>query len=100
MEILRRYCSIQLPKEFYHVRLSWLDTFPLSQPLTLKHPSRIQVTSPAEELSQTEEDTRQEAEPEDANPAFSAKVNSWDPLLLNRRVLTADREEVQMVSVS
>uniref|UniRef100_A0A1W7RF20 p30 DBC protein n=1 Tax=Agkistrodon contortrix contortrix TaxID=8713 RepID=A0A1W7RF20_AGKCO len=74
MEILRRYCSIQLPKEFYDLRLCWLDTFPLSQPLTLKHPSRIQVTGPAEESSQAEEDTRQEAEPEDANPAFSAKV--------------------------
>ncbi|XP_039210222.1 cell cycle and apoptosis regulator protein 2 [Crotalus tigris] len=74
MEVLRRYCSIQLPKEFYDVRLCWLDTFPLSQPLTLKHPSRIQVTGPAEESSQAEEDTRQEAEPEDANPAFSAKV--------------------------
>uniref|UniRef100_A0A8C5S1N5 Cell cycle and apoptosis regulator 2 n=1 Tax=Laticauda laticaudata TaxID=8630 RepID=A0A8C5S1N5_LATLA len=74
MEILRRYCNIQLPKEFYDVRLCWLDTFPLSQPLTLKHPSRIQVASPAEELSPTEEDTKQEAQPEDANPAFSSKV--------------------------
>ncbi|XP_070808348.1 cell cycle and apoptosis regulator protein 2 [Pituophis catenifer annectens] len=74
MEILRRYCSIQLPKEFYDVRLCWLDTFPLSQPLTLKHPSRVQVAGPAEELSQTGEDTRQEVQLEDANPAFSAKV--------------------------
>ncbi|XP_063167594.1 cell cycle and apoptosis regulator protein 2 [Candoia aspera] len=74
MEILRRYCSIQLPKEFYAVRLCWLDTFPASRPLALKHPSRIRVASPAEELSQAEEDTRQEARPEDANPAFSAKV--------------------------
>ncbi|XP_026571076.1 cell cycle and apoptosis regulator protein 2, partial [Pseudonaja textilis] len=74
MEILRRYCNIQLPKEFYDVRLCWLDTFPLNQPLTLKHPSRIQVASPAEELSPTEEDTKPEAQPEDANPAFSAKV--------------------------
>uniref|UniRef100_U3F7W4 Protein KIAA196 n=1 Tax=Micrurus fulvius TaxID=8637 RepID=U3F7W4_MICFL len=72
MEILRRYCNIQLPKEFYDVRLCWLDTFPLSQPLTLKQPSRIQVASPAEELSPTEEDTK--AQPDDANPAFSAKV--------------------------
>lgn len=87
MEILRRYCSIQLPKEFYDVRLCWLDTFPLSQPLTLKHPSRVQVASPAEELSQTGEDTRQEAQPEDANPAFSAKVNTLGPCFVQQQGL-------------
>ncbi|XP_028564753.1 cell cycle and apoptosis regulator protein 2 isoform X3 [Podarcis muralis] len=74
MEILRRYCSIQLPKEFYDVRLSWLDTFPLTQPLTLRHPSRIQVASTAEEAPQGDEGTTQEAQPEDANSAYSAKV--------------------------
>ncbi|XP_028564755.1 cell cycle and apoptosis regulator protein 2 isoform X5 [Podarcis muralis] len=73
MEILRRYCSIQLPKEFYDVRLSWLDTFPLTQPLTLRHPSRIQVASTAEEAPQGDEGTTQEAQPEDANSAYSAK---------------------------
>nr|XP_034995580.1 cell cycle and apoptosis regulator protein 2 isoform X1 [Zootoca vivipara] len=74
MEILRRYCSIQLPKEFYDVRLCWLDTFPLTQPLTLRHPSRIQVASAAEEAPQGDEGTKQDAQPEDANSAYSAKV--------------------------
>nr|XP_020635995.1 cell cycle and apoptosis regulator protein 2 [Pogona vitticeps] len=74
MEILRRYCSIQLPKEFCGVRLSWLETFPLTQPLTLQHPSRIQVASPAEEAAQAEEGTVQDAPLEDASSAFSAKV--------------------------
>ncbi|XP_061449393.1 cell cycle and apoptosis regulator protein 2 isoform X2 [Rhineura floridana] len=74
MEILRRYCSIQLPKEFYDVRLCWLDTFPLTQPLTLRHPSRIQVANPAEEVPQVDEDTMQDTQPEDINPAYSAKV--------------------------
>ncbi|XP_054854174.1 cell cycle and apoptosis regulator protein 2 isoform X2 [Eublepharis macularius] len=74
MEILRRYSSIQLPKEFYDVRLSWLDTFPLAQPLTLKHPSRIQVASPTEEVPPIDEGTVQVTQPEDTNSAFSAKV--------------------------
>ncbi|XP_048368911.1 cell cycle and apoptosis regulator protein 2 isoform X2 [Sphaerodactylus townsendi] len=74
MEILRRYSSIQLPKEFYDVRLCWLDTFPLAHPLTLRHPSRIQVASPTEEVPPTEEDATLNAQPEDFNSAFSAKV--------------------------
>ncbi|KAM7153287.1 cell cycle and apoptosis regulator protein 2 isoform 2-T2 [Macrochelys suwanniensis] len=74
MEILRRYCSIQLPREFYDVRLCWLDTFPLTQPLTLRHPSRILVADPAEEAPETEEDATQDVVPEDTDPAFSAKV--------------------------
>lgn len=74
MEILRRYCSIQLPREFYDVRLCWLDTFPLTQPLTLRHPSRILVADPAEEAPEAEEDPTQDVVPEDTDPAFSAKV--------------------------
>ncbi|KAJ6653720.1 hypothetical protein lerEdw1_008791, partial [Lerista edwardsae] len=73
MEILRRYPSIELPKEFYDARLSWLDTFPLAQPLTLQHPSRIQVAEPAEEVPPTDEGTTGDAQPEDINSAFSAK---------------------------
>ncbi|XP_077662061.1 cell cycle and apoptosis regulator protein 2 isoform X2 [Eretmochelys imbricata] len=72
MEILRRYCSIQLPREFYDVRLCWLDTFPLAQPLTLRHPSRILVADPAEEAAPPK--TEEDVVPEDADPAFSAKV--------------------------
>lgn len=74
MEILRRYCSIQLPREFYDVRLCWLDTFPLTQPLTLRHPSRILVADPVEEAPEAEEDPTQDVVPEDTDPAFSAKV--------------------------
>ncbi|KAL8173930.1 UNVERIFIED_CONTAM: Cell cycle and apoptosis regulator protein 2 [Gekko kuhli] len=74
MEILRRYNSIQLPKEFYDVRLCWLDTFPLTQPLSLRHPSRIQVASPTEEVPPMEEGTAQGAQPEDSSSVFSAKV--------------------------
>ncbi|XP_074838021.1 cell cycle and apoptosis regulator protein 2 isoform X2 [Carettochelys insculpta] len=70
LEILRRYCSIQLPREFYDVRLCWLDTFPLTQPLTLRHPSRIWVAEPGEEVPETEEVVM----PEDTDAAFSAKV--------------------------
>ncbi|XP_062994996.1 cell cycle and apoptosis regulator protein 2 [Elgaria multicarinata webbii] len=73
MEILRRYSSIQLPKEFYDVRLCWLDTFPLAQPLTLRHPSRIQVANP-EEMPPADESPMQDAQPEDTNSSFSAKV--------------------------
>lgn len=82
MEILRRYSSIQLPKEFYDVRLCWLDTFPLTQPLTLKHPSRIQVASPTEEVPPVEEGTARDAQPEDSNSVFSAKVRDWVSALL------------------
>ncbi|XP_077160972.1 cell cycle and apoptosis regulator protein 2 isoform X1 [Paroedura picta] len=74
MEILRRYSSIQLPKEFYDVRLCWLDTFPLTRPLTLRHPSRIQVACPTEEGLPAKEGTAPVAQPEDSNSVFSAKV--------------------------
>ncbi|XP_066495286.1 cell cycle and apoptosis regulator protein 2 isoform X2 [Tiliqua scincoides] len=74
MEILRRYPSMELPKEFYGVHLCWLDTFPLGQPLTLRHPSRIQVANPAEEVPPVDEDATRDAQPEDVNCAFSAKV--------------------------
>ncbi|XP_060642916.2 cell cycle and apoptosis regulator protein 2 [Anolis sagrei] len=74
MEILRRYCTVQLPKEFYDVRLSWLDTFPITQPLTLRHPSRIQLASPAEEAPPAEESPALDSQPEDTNSSFSAKV--------------------------
>ncbi|XP_044293459.1 cell cycle and apoptosis regulator protein 2 isoform X2 [Varanus komodoensis] len=74
MEILRRYGSIQLPREFYDARLCWLDTFPLTQPLTLRHPSRIRVASSAEETPPVDERSSQDAQPGDANSTFSAKV--------------------------
>uniref|UniRef100_A0A8B9S8Q7 Cell cycle and apoptosis regulator 2 n=1 Tax=Apteryx owenii TaxID=8824 RepID=A0A8B9S8Q7_APTOW len=73
MEILRRYCSIQLPRGFYDVRLCWLDTFPLAQPLSLRHPSRIVVADP-EEAPEPEEEAEPDTAPGDADSAFSAKV--------------------------
>ncbi|KYO44490.1 cell cycle and apoptosis regulator protein 2 isoform X2 [Alligator mississippiensis] len=73
MEILRRYCSIQLPPEFYDLRICWPDTFPLTRPLPLRHPSRIQVAEP-EELTEGEEDIGQEVTLEEADAAFAAKV--------------------------
>ncbi|NXD18009.1 CCAR2 protein, partial [Nothocercus nigrocapillus] len=71
MEILRRYCSIQLPHGFYDVRLRWLDTFPLTQPLSLQHRSRIVLAEPEEAPEQAE---APDAAPRDADSAFSAKV--------------------------
>ncbi|XP_062452967.1 cell cycle and apoptosis regulator protein 2 isoform X2 [Rhea pennata] len=73
MEILRRYCSIQLPRGFYDVRLCWLDAFPLTQPLSLRHPSRIVVTD-SEEVPAPEEEAEPDTAPGDADSAFSAKV--------------------------
>ncbi|XP_068776551.1 cell cycle and apoptosis regulator protein 2 isoform X3 [Struthio camelus] len=73
MEILRRYCSIQLPRGFYDVRLCWLDTFPLTQPLSLRHPSRILVADP-EEVPEPEEEAEPDTAPGDVDSAFSAKV--------------------------
>lgn len=74
MEIFRRYPSIELPTEFYDVRLCWMDTFPLSQPLNLRHPSRIQVADPVEEVPPTDEGITRDVRPEDVNCTFTAKV--------------------------
>ncbi|NXI68073.1 CCAR2 protein, partial [Anseranas semipalmata] len=73
MEVLRRYCSIQLPCGFYDIRLCWLDAFPLARPLSLRHPSRILVADPPE-VPEPQEDAGQDPAPDDADPAFSAKV--------------------------
>ncbi|NXA43621.1 CCAR2 protein, partial [Eudromia elegans] len=71
MEILRRYCSIQLPHGFYDVRLCWLDAFPLARPLGLQHRSHIVLAEPEEAPGRAD---APDAAPRDANPAFSAKV--------------------------
>ncbi|NWI19431.1 CCAR2 protein, partial [Crypturellus soui] len=71
MEILRRYSSMQLPHGFYDVRLRWLEAFPLTRPLRLQRRSRIVLAKPEEAPEQAEAPA---AAPQDADPAFSAKV--------------------------
>ncbi|XP_066839489.1 cell cycle and apoptosis regulator protein 2 isoform X1 [Anser cygnoides] len=73
MEVLRRYCSIPLPGGFYDIRLRWLDAFPLEQPLSLRHRSRILVADP-DEVPEPQGGAEQDPTPHDADPAFSAKV--------------------------
>lgn len=73
MEVLRRYCSIPLPGGFYDIRLRWLDAFPLEQPLSLRHRSRILVADP-DEVPEPQGGAEQDPAPHDADSAFSAKV--------------------------
>lgn len=54
------------------MHLSWLSAFPLSQPFSLHHPSRIQVSSEKEAAP----DTGAEPSPADSDPSYSSKV-SW-----------------------
>lgn len=82
MEIFRRYPSIELPTEFYDVRLCWMDTFPLSQPLNLRHPSRIQVADPVEDAPPTDEGITRDVRPEDVNCTFTAKVKDVTSLIM------------------
>lgn len=72
LELQRRYRNLQVPPSFLAVHLSWLSAFPLSQPLSLHYPSRIQVSSEKELVSNTG------AEPgsADSDPTYSSKV-SW-----------------------
>lgn len=70
LELQRRYRNLQVPPSFLAVHLSWLSAFPLSQPLSLHYPSRIQVSSEKELVSNTG------AEPSsaDSDPTYSSKV--------------------------
>ncbi|KAK1342435.1 hypothetical protein QTO34_015200 [Cnephaeus nilssonii] len=70
LELQRRYRSLLVPSDFLAVHLSWLSAFPLSQPLSLHHPSRIQVSSEKEPAP----DTGAEPVPADSDPAYSSKV--------------------------
>lgn len=74
IEILRRYRNIQIPKDFFDVRLCYLDTFPLTQPLTLKYPCRIQICEGEEGGPEAGDAETAEASPSNADSAFSAKV--------------------------
>uniref|UniRef100_A0ABI8A928 DBC1/CARP1 catalytically inactive NUDIX hydrolase domain-containing protein n=1 Tax=Felis catus TaxID=9685 RepID=A0ABI8A928_FELCA len=70
LELQRRYRSLLVPSDFLAVCLSWLSAFPLSQPFSLHHPSRIQVSSEKEPAP----DTGAEPIPADSDPAYSSKV--------------------------
>lgn len=70
LELQRRYRSLLVPSDFLAVHLSWLSAFPLSQPFSLHHPSRIQVSSEKEPAL----DTGAESVPADSDPAYSSKV--------------------------
>lgn len=71
LELQRRYRSLLVPSDFLAVCLSWLSAFPLSQPFSLHHPSRIQVSSEKEPAP----DTGAEPIPADSDPAYSSKVS-------------------------
>ncbi|XP_005373742.1 PREDICTED: cell cycle and apoptosis regulator protein 2 isoform X2 [Chinchilla lanigera] len=70
LELQRRYRSLLVPSDFLSVHLSWLAAFPLSQPFSLHHPSRIQVSSEKEVAP----DTGAEPSPADSDPTYSSKV--------------------------
>ncbi|KAM6149871.1 cell cycle and apoptosis regulator protein 2 isoform 1-T1 [Erethizon dorsatum] len=70
LELQRRYRSLLVPSDFLSVHLSWLSAFPLSQPFSLHHPSRIQVSSEKEVAP----DTGAEPSPADSDPTYSSKV--------------------------
>ncbi|ERE87970.1 hypothetical protein H671_1g3412 [Cricetulus griseus] len=70
LELQRRYRSLLVPSDFLSVHLSWLSAFPLSQPFSLHHPSRIQVSSEKEAAP----DTGAEPSPVDSDPTYSSKV--------------------------
>ncbi|OBS73029.1 hypothetical protein A6R68_12411 [Neotoma lepida] len=62
--------SLLVPSDFLSVHLSWLSAFPLSQPFSLHHPSRIQVSSEKEAAP----DAGAEPSPVDSDPTYSSKV--------------------------
>ncbi|XP_059958498.1 cell cycle and apoptosis regulator protein 2 isoform X2 [Mesoplodon densirostris] len=70
LELQRRYRTLLVPSDFLAVHLSWLSAFPLSQPFSLHHPSRIQASS--EKLPAP--DAGAEPTPTDSDPAYSSKV--------------------------
>ncbi|XP_035125511.1 cell cycle and apoptosis regulator protein 2 isoform X2 [Callithrix jacchus] len=70
LELQRRYRSLLVPSDFLSVHLSWLSAFPLSQPFSLHHPSRIQVSSEKEAAPEA----GAEPIPADSDPAYSSKV--------------------------
>ena len=72
LELQRRYRTLLVPSDFLAVHLSWLSAFPVSQPFSLHHPSRIQVSSEKEPAA----DAGAEPPTTDSDPTYSSKV-SW-----------------------
>ncbi|OWK07102.1 CCAR2, partial [Cervus elaphus hippelaphus] len=70
LELQRRYRTLLVPSDFLAVHLSWLSAFPVSQPFSLHHPSRIQVSPEKEPAA----DAGAETPPTDSDPAYSSKV--------------------------
>ncbi|XP_068830728.1 cell cycle and apoptosis regulator protein 2 isoform X2 [Capricornis sumatraensis] len=70
LELQRRYRTLLVPSDFLAVHLSWLSAFPVSQPFSLHHPSRIQVSSEKESAA----DAGAEPPPTDSDPTYSSKV--------------------------
>ncbi|MGH0149353.1 UNVERIFIED_CONTAM: hypothetical protein FKN15_015119 [Acipenser sinensis] len=66
LEVLRRYPQLALPDDFFDLRLSWVETFPATRPLTLGFPSPFHVSEPRGDPDL--------AQPADTDPSYSAKV--------------------------
>ncbi|KAL1267127.1 hypothetical protein QQF64_002802 [Cirrhinus molitorella] len=45
LELQRRYPHLHLPSNLFHLQLSWTESFPLDQPLTLRGPCHFHVGS-------------------------------------------------------
>ncbi|KAK1154305.1 cell cycle and apoptosis regulator protein 2 [Acipenser oxyrinchus oxyrinchus] len=66
LEVLRRYPQLALPDDFFDLRLSWVETFPATRPLTLGFPTPFHVSEPRGDPDP--------AQPADVDPSYSAKV--------------------------
>uniref|UniRef100_H3ATA2 Cell cycle and apoptosis regulator 2 n=1 Tax=Latimeria chalumnae TaxID=7897 RepID=H3ATA2_LATCH len=71
MEVLRRYSNIPVPLDFFDARLCWVDSFPLSRPLSLEYPCHFHIV---EREAETAEENIAELNPPDADHSYSAKV--------------------------
>lgn len=71
VEVIRRYRSMTLPKEFFDAQLCWVDSFPLSQPLVLSSPCHFHVM---DKKSETEDEREAEVGAPDADPTYTVKV--------------------------
>ncbi|XP_069473801.1 cell cycle and apoptosis regulator protein 2 isoform X2 [Ambystoma mexicanum] len=74
IELQRRYRNIVIPTDFFDARLCWLNTYPLSQPLSMKYPCRFQLTEGDEASPEIEELNSGEQPPSDSDTVFIAKV--------------------------
>ncbi|XP_043938870.1 cell cycle and apoptosis regulator protein 2 isoform X2 [Protopterus annectens] len=70
VEVIRRYRSMTLPKEFFDAQLCWVDSFPLLQPLLVNSPCHFHVM----DKSETENENEAEFGAPDADPTYTVKV--------------------------